>query len=84
MSKFSNIIRLCPTTSDDQTEVIYPDVTFPCPFCMGNGWTWDIMNGDPCKQPCKRCYGTGKVKAKVTIQWSPTGDPISIFKEGEE
>ena len=71
MSSFSNILRLYPTLSETHTEELTPDVIFPCPFCSGNGWHWATDGIERYKKPCKHCMGTGKLKAKVTVHWSP-------------
>lgn len=84
MSTFSNIIRLCPIISETHTEYLSPDVTFPCPYCSGNGWHWSRLEGDARKKPCPHCCGSGRVKPKVTITWEPVGSPISIFNEEVE
>lgn len=77
MSNFSNILRLFPTLSENHKEVLNPDVLFPCPFCSGNGWHWANLEGESYKKPCSHCNGTGKLKANITIQWSPSVDPNS-------
>lgn len=88
MSNFSNILRLYPTVTTEQVEHLEPDVTFPCPYCSGNGWHWSNWantNGESIKEICTHCNGSGRLKAKVTIHWEPVGPPISIFQsEGEE
>lgn len=84
MSSFSNILRLWPIISDTHTEHLSPDVTFPCPYCSGNGWHWSHLEGEAEKKPCPHCKGSGRVKPKVTVSWEPSGSSISIFKEGGE
>lgn len=84
MSSFSNIIRLFPTTTDNHTETLEPDVTFPCPYCSGNGWHWNYSERETVKAICKNCNGSGRLKAKVTIHWGPAGPPIPIFHEEGE
>jgi hypothetical protein len=81
MSSFSNILRLYPTKCENHTEHLSPDVTFPCPYCSGNGWHWNLWEGEPVKKPCLHCGASGKLKAKITVQWEPAGSSISIFKE---
>lgn len=84
MSSFSNILRLFPVANEKMKEEIVPDVTFPCPFCFGNGYYWRKVAYDSEKHPCPHCKGTGKLKAKVIVQWSPTGEPIPIFNTSED
>lgn len=50
---------------------------FECPQCNGKGgFQYDYYFkkfkknlDDPDWQPCERCNGTGKLTAKVTIEW---------------
>lgn len=71
MSNFSNILRLYPTVTESHKEELAPDVTFPCPYCSGNGWHWASDGSERYKNPCRHCKGSGKMKAKVTILWEP-------------
>lgn len=83
MSNFSNILRLYPPLADSHTEHLQPDVTFPCPHCSGNGWHWRRLENETYKHPCRHCNGSGKLKAKVIIDWEPGGEPVPIFDKGE-
>lgn len=42
---------------------------FPCPTCKGLGWHWGESQGESTKHNCVVCNGTGKVHAKITIEW---------------
>ena len=79
MSNFSNILRLYPEKTDGNIEHIEPDVTFPCPFCAGNGWRWNHSGREREKDLCTHCNGSGRLKAKIDIQWEPGGPTIPIF-----
>lgn len=78
MSSFSNILRLFPEATHSQAEHLEPDVTFPCPYCSGNGWHWDNITAESEKKLCSHCNGSGRLKAKITIQWEPVGSLVSM------
>ncbi len=42
---------------------------FPCPTCKGMGWYWGENQGESAKHNCVECNGTGKMHAKITIEW---------------
>lgn len=43
---------------------------FTCSYCTGNGWFWKEDNqGERCKENCKTCGGSGRLKAVVTVEW---------------
>ena len=46
---------------------------YQCPRCRGNGWHWAVSpaDGSPLKAPCLLCGGSGRLDAKVTVQWQP-------------
>ena len=55
---------------------------YECAYCNGNGYHWsNIAEAEQVKKPCPKCRGTGKVKALVTIDWTPDGEIKNYFKE---
>jgi len=44
-----------------------------CDYCSGNGYFWGLdADGEHVKQPCRRCKGSGKLDAVITIEWQPS------------
>lgn len=69
MSKINNVIELnAPpsTISGIPTEHI-ETFSHKCSYCGGNGWIWGAEE----KRDCPICKGSGKLKAVVSIEWSP-------------
>jgi hypothetical protein len=44
-----------------------------CPDCEGKGYTIYLMGGEPQKDPCGWCHGTGKVPSDIS-DYIPFGD----------
>lgn len=72
MSCQKQMISIEPPRYGDRTEVFYVS-NYRCPVCNGIGaFMSDLHAGKP--DICDHCDGTGKVKAKVTIEWTPDRD----------
>jgi ribosomal protein S27AE len=68
MSKNKQVIDLCPPDYDvDREEAALRG--FMCPKCSGRGYVMDYNGRDPERIGCPRCGGSGKLRAKVVIQW---------------
>lgn len=66
MSDYHHILDVfTPTYGQRHEELEVPNCT--CATCFGHG-TIVALNE---RQKCKVCNGTGKLKAKVTINWEP-------------
>ena len=68
MSKRKQIIELI---APDYKNGVENDTFngFSCPACNGRGWNLDHAPRGSTKIDCTRCGGSGKLRAKVTIEW---------------
>lgn len=67
MSKINQTITLLPPEYPvDRPEVIISEA-IPCNCCKGSGFFWNLDNEE--KTSCSFCKGTGKVRARVVIEW---------------
>lgn len=68
MSEFKKIIELSPRRMDEYLEVN----NFICPECNGRGEFTNEVGKDKYESiPCSTCLGSGRLKARVVVYWSP-------------
>ncbi|MDR2915588.1 MAG: hypothetical protein LBV74_12275 [Tannerella sp.] len=70
MSKQKQSIEITPPDFNGMKET-YHVYNHKCPTCNGRGFHIDYQGKDTTNKACKRCDGTGKLKAKIEMQWSP-------------
>lgn len=65
MSKQAHVIEVTPPVYEDKVEqMIF--CNYKCPVCYGRGFL--SQNDDEVKY-CHYCEGSGRVRARVTINW---------------
>lgn len=70
MSQLKQYFEIAPQELDipKESKIVYG---FKCPTCRGRGHHTDHQNGGIKRKECKRCNGTGKLRAEVEIRWQP-------------
>lgn len=76
MSRIKHHIAICPWKFDTPNAEHLQQGGFRCPTCSGEGTLRDYFDEDRAK-PCKRCNGTGKLRAEITINWKPDDSTTS-------
>ena len=69
MSRIKHHIALCPWRSSDSIPQHLVQGGFDCPTCCGRGNFYNEF--EETTFPCKRCHGTGKLRAEIIINWKP-------------
>lgn len=70
MSRIKHYLVFYPSQCDIPCDEHLQQGGFHCPTCCGNGTIRDYFDEDRAK-PCKRCNGTGRLMAEITIKWKP-------------
>lgn len=68
MSKKKQVAEIYPSEYDNRDEST-PYTGFSCPTCNGRGFHFDHGVRETRRTKCERCAGSGRLRAKVTIQW---------------
>ena len=72
MSASRLMIDITPPVYQQKVETLYVH-DFQCPVCLGKGSVIPYMHEDR-PEICDYCNGSGKVKARVTVEWEPQND----------
>lgn len=72
MSASRLMIDITPPVYQQKIETLYVH-NFECPVCHGRGSVISSVHEDR-PETCGYCDGTGKVKARVTVEWEPQND----------
>lgn len=71
MSVQEHVVRICPP-EHEVPEERYHFGNYTCPSCNGRGCFTEETGRDEFKSvACRRCGGTGKVRAEVSVRWLP-------------
>jgi DnaJ-class molecular chaperone len=62
---------LPPQRGDEETFVVQ---NHRCPDCNGRGYLITTEKGETVHTGCLRCDSTGRLRAKVFIEWQPDCD----------
>ena len=69
MSDMKHVLEIKPDPNGTRTETRYAS-GFACPRCSGQGGFPDMIgHNQRTFIPCDLCAGTGKVRAKITVEW---------------
>ena len=72
MSKIKQMIEIEPSrlTPGGKMAEVMESKGHKCPYCQGNGYFWKEDDcGEPYKDKCSMCGGSGKLDAVVTVEW---------------
>jgi DnaJ-class molecular chaperone len=69
MSTIKNVIEINPPSGNTMEEVLRV-FNQPCPSCNGRGFHIEYQGKEQVMKSCKRCDGTGKLQARIEINWS--------------
>ena len=59
-----------PTSAGIYVQESFSSPGHPRSYCNGNGWFWGYDNlGERIKKDCPICVGSGKLDARITIEW---------------
>nr|DAV64437.1 MAG TPA: chaperone protein [Caudoviricetes sp.] len=87
MSQFDEILTIVPKEFEEcKSPETFVSKVHDCPRCNGRGYFLPTQIGydEWQNNPCEACNGTGKIRATVTIQWSPeSSNQIKIDKRME-
>ena len=75
MSRVKHSIALCPWQCSDPVPEHLVQGGFDCPTCCGRGNFYNEL--EEFTYPCKRCRGTGKLRAEIIINWKPDDSTIT-------
>jgi excinuclease UvrABC ATPase subunit len=70
MSKQKQFIEITPPEWNGMEEAYFV-YNHNCPSCNGRGSHKVYKGKESTGETCKRCDGTGKLKAQIKIRWSP-------------
>lgn len=71
MSKTKQILEISSPTMKTIRERL-TGLVQQCNYCCGNGWFWGMDEyGEPVKDPCPLCGGSGQMRPEIVIEWKP-------------
>lgn len=69
MSKVDRMVELVSPRINSVSEQL-KSTGHECNYCQSNGYFWGVDEyGEPIKEACPLCKGSGKLDAVVTIEW---------------
>lgn len=74
MSKVNKMVELISPRMNSASEQL-KSTGHECNYCQGNGYFWGVDEyGEPIKEACPLCKGSGRLDAVVSIQWRASND----------